>query len=260
MQAAGDRRHPAGAAADARARAEVHGRSVALARDRRRTAATRRASSRPKPCAKCARRWGFRTTDGGHRERLACGSGRTSSSRAQRCSTSRQAAAGTRGGSPRGGTRCSPSTGTRRRSPRWPAPSALQRLSADLENAPWPLKAGDRFAAVVVTNYLHRPLFRASVVDALAPGGVLLYETFAAGNESVGKPSNPAFLLKPGELIDAAARRRCGSSLIRMASRAHAARILRAAHLRESARRTLLQPASPCRNNVSIPPRYDLAG
>jgi len=78
----------------------------------------------------------------------------------------------------------------------------ITTLSADLENAPWPLKAGDRFAAVVVTNYLHRPLFP-HLVDALAPGGVLLYETFAAGNESVGKPSNPAFLLRPGELLEA---------------------------------------------------------
>jgi SAM-dependent methyltransferase len=83
------------------------------------------------------------------------------------------------------------------------APGIAVRL-ADLESAPWPLAADEKFAAVVVTNYLHRPLFHA-LLDALAPGGVLLYETFAKGNESVGerKPSNPAFLLKPGELLDA---------------------------------------------------------
>jgi SAM-dependent methyltransferase len=74
-------------------------------------------------------------------------------------------------------------------------------LTADLEGAAWPLAADARFAAVVVTNYLHRPLFP-QLLHSLAPGGVLVYETFAQGNESVGKPSNPAFLLAPGELLD----------------------------------------------------------
>lgn len=73
---------------------------------------------------------------------------------------------------------------------------------ADLENGPWPL--GEMtFDAVVVTNYLHRPLF-AHILRALSPGGVLVYETFAAGNERHGKPSNPDFLLNPGELLDVA--------------------------------------------------------
>lgn len=71
----------------------------------------------------------------------------------------------------------------------------------DLENgAPWPY-AGRRFAGIVVTNYLHRPLF-APLLDALAPGGVLIYETFAAGNGLYGRPSSPDFLLQPGELIE----------------------------------------------------------
>ncbi|WP_208645312.1 class I SAM-dependent methyltransferase [Paraburkholderia aromaticivorans] len=74
-------------------------------------------------------------------------------------------------------------------------------VEADLEGAAWPLPADARFAAVVVTNYLHRPLFP-QLLRALAPGGVLVYETFAQGNESVGKPSNPAFLLAPGELLE----------------------------------------------------------
>jgi SAM-dependent methyltransferase len=79
----------------------------------------------------------------------------------------------------------------------------IDTLTADLENgAPWPLPKDRTFGAVVVTHYLHRPLF-GHLIDALAPGGVLIYETFAAGNESVGKPSNPAFLLQPGELLDA---------------------------------------------------------
>lgn len=74
---------------------------------------------------------------------------------------------------------------------------------ADIENGPWPF-AGRRFDAVVVTNYLWRPLLPA-IVDSVAEGGVLIYETFAAGNETVGKPSRPDFLLRPGELLQAAA-------------------------------------------------------
>ncbi|MCW7538211.1 class I SAM-dependent methyltransferase [Aquabacterium sp. A7-Y] len=79
-----------------------------------------------------------------------------------------------------------------------------ETLVADIEAGPWPL-AGRRFAAVVVTNYLWRPLVP-RLLDSLAPGGVLIYETFARGNESVGKPSNPDFLLRPGELIEVAAQ------------------------------------------------------
>jgi SAM-dependent methyltransferase len=74
-------------------------------------------------------------------------------------------------------------------------------IVADIEHGPWPL-AGRRFDAVVVTNYLWRPLLPA-IVASVAEGGRLIYETFAAGNESVGKPSNPDFLLRPGELLDA---------------------------------------------------------
>lgn len=74
-------------------------------------------------------------------------------------------------------------------------------LVADLEAGPWPL-AGETFDAVVVTNYLWRPLWP-SLRAALAPGGVLIYETFAVGNAAFGKPSNPDFLLQPGELLDA---------------------------------------------------------
>jgi SAM-dependent methyltransferase len=73
---------------------------------------------------------------------------------------------------------------------------------ADLEGAPWPLP-GRRFAGIVVTNYLHRPLFPV-LLDAIAAGGVLIYETFAAGNERYGRPSNPDFLLRPGELLEVA--------------------------------------------------------
>jgi len=78
-----------------------------------------------------------------------------------------------------------------------------ETLVADIENEPWPL-AGRQFGVVVVTNYLWRPLLPA-IVASVAPGGVLLYETFASGQETVGKPSRPDFLLQPGELLRACA-------------------------------------------------------
>ncbi|QCB45903.1 class I SAM-dependent methyltransferase [Hydrogenophaga sp. PAMC20947] len=76
-------------------------------------------------------------------------------------------------------------------------------IQADIENGPWPLD-GQTFDAVVVTNYLWRPLI-AQLVASVAPGGVLIYETFAEGNETVGKPARPDFLLRPGELLQATA-------------------------------------------------------
>lgn len=76
-------------------------------------------------------------------------------------------------------------------------------VMADIESGPWPF-AGQAFGAVVVTNYLWRPCM-ADIAAAVAPGGVLIYETFAAGNETVGKPSRPDFLLQPGELVTACA-------------------------------------------------------
>jgi SAM-dependent methyltransferase len=72
---------------------------------------------------------------------------------------------------------------------------------ADLEGGPWPF-AGRAFSAIVVCNYLHRPLFPL-LAAALADGGVLIYETFMRGNERFGRPSNPEFLLRPNELLEA---------------------------------------------------------
>ena len=74
---------------------------------------------------------------------------------------------------------------------------------ADLESGAWPL-ADARFNAVVVVHYLHRPLL-GRLRGALSPGGLLLYETFAQGNEAFGRPRNPDFLLAPGELLTWAA-------------------------------------------------------
>ena len=75
-------------------------------------------------------------------------------------------------------------------------------IQADLEDgSPWPLP-GEQFEGIVVTNYLYRPLYP-TLLASLAPGGVLIYETFMLGNERFGRPSNPQFLLKPGELLAA---------------------------------------------------------
>lgn len=81
----------------------------------------------------------------------------------------------------------------------------LEVIEADLEDgSPWPLDERE-FAGIVVTNYLHRPLFP-HIAAALAPHGILIYETFGRGNERFGKPSNPDFLLEPGELLQFALR------------------------------------------------------
>lgn len=78
-------------------------------------------------------------------------------------------------------------------------------LVADLESGDWPL-AGQRFAGIVVTNYLWRPRLE-DLLGALEPGGVLIYETFMEGNEQYGKPSRPEFLLRSQELLDLARNR-----------------------------------------------------
>ena len=90
--------------------------------------------------------------------------------------------------------------------PQWgrgPAPATphVELIEHDLETgSPFPV-AGRAFDAVVVTNYLWRPILD-DIARAVAPDGWLLYETFAAGNERLGHPSNPDFLLRPGELLD----------------------------------------------------------
>jgi SAM-dependent methyltransferase len=79
-------------------------------------------------------------------------------------------------------------------------PPQVRLQEADIEGGAWPY-AGRLFDGIVVTNYLHRPLLPL-LAGSLEPGGMLIYETFAQGNERFGKPSNPAFLLAPGELLD----------------------------------------------------------
>lgn len=76
----------------------------------------------------------------------------------------------------------------------------IETRTLDLESGAWPL-AGETFGAIVVVNYLHRSALP-RLLATLAPDGVLLYETFALGNETYGRPSNPDFLLRPGELLD----------------------------------------------------------
>ncbi len=92
-------------------------------------------------------------------------------------------------------------TALERDTSRLPQREDLEIVAADLEGeAPWPLP-GRRFGAVIVTNYLHRPLIP-TLLDSLSAGGVLIYETFMQGNERFGKPGNPDFLLKDGELLE----------------------------------------------------------
>jgi SAM-dependent methyltransferase len=81
------------------------------------------------------------------------------------------------------------------------AEPGVEFLEVDLETGAWPL-VGRQFDAVIVVHYLHRPLLPL-LVDAVAPGGRLIYETFAHGNEQFGRPRNPDFLLRPRELIEA---------------------------------------------------------
>ena len=80
------------------------------------------------------------------------------------------------------------------------APPSIRVVQADIEVGAWPFE-GEKFAGVVVTNYLHRPLL-SKLVAAVAPGGLLIYETFAVGNERYGRPSRPDYLLRPGELLE----------------------------------------------------------
>ncbi len=84
-----------------------------------------------------------------------------------------------------------------------PAHPLVAKRVVDLETGRWPF-AGERFDAIIVVNYLHRPLFR-QLRAALAPDGVLLYETFAMGNEAYGRPTSPDFLLCRDELLSLAA-------------------------------------------------------
>jgi SAM-dependent methyltransferase len=81
---------------------------------------------------------------------------------------------------------------------------STMQLDLEAQGAAWPFGPA-RFAAVVVTNYLHRPLIP-HLAASLLPNGILIYETFARGNEAFGKPSNPDFLLAPGELLASAAQ------------------------------------------------------
>ncbi|WP_051481454.1 class I SAM-dependent methyltransferase [Paraburkholderia nodosa] len=139
--------------------------------------------------------------------------------------------------------------------------AGVATLACDLEGAPWPLAPDARFAAVVVTNYLHRPLMP-RLIEALAPGGVLIYETFAQGNETVGKPSNPAFLLAPGELLAV-----CTPALRVIAyqdgflSQPREAYIQRICAVREKTTSVSLERAGNVPENQVLPvTRYDLTG
>lgn len=130
----------------------------------------------------------------------------------------------------------------------------VRTLQADLENGPWPL-AGREFEAVIVTNYLWRPLWP-DILASLAPGGLLIYETFAHGNASVGRPARPDFLLQPGELL------RCCADLRVVAYEngflTHPERyVQRIAAVRESG---AAEPAVTAGDKAVAPPRHALHG
>lgn len=135
--------------------------------------------------------------------------------------------------------------------------SACEAVVADIENGPWPF-AGRQFDAVVVVNYLWRPLMP-TLLASLAPGAVLIYETFAQGNETVGKPSRLDFLLRPGELLDTC----CHLRIVAFedgfldAPEGKAPRFVqRIAAVREAANRT--DSGAELSATASGPPRYRL--
>ncbi|MEO7159598.1 MAG: class I SAM-dependent methyltransferase [Polaromonas sp.] len=137
-----------------------------------------------------------------------------------------------------------------------PAP-ACEAVVADIENGPWPF-AGRQFDAVVVTNYLWRPLMP-TLLGSLAPGGVLIYETFTQGNETLGKPSRPDFLLRPGELLDICRTLRIVAfeDGFEEGPQGQAPRFVqRIAAVREAATSAGLSGAMP--PTASCPPRYPL--
>lgn len=139
----------------------------------------------PSPPSDWVTRWSHLLPPGGTVLDIACGSGRHMQWFAQRGN---------------------PATGVDRSSEAIATAATFgETCQADIENDPWPLMLGNQirqFNAVVVTNYLWRPLFPI-ITRCLAPGGMLLYETFSQGHQSVGRPSRPDFLLQPAELLSA---------------------------------------------------------
>jgi len=130
----------------------------------------------------------------------------------------------------------------------------VRTLQADIENDPWPL-AGREFEAVVITNYLWRPLWP-EILASLAPGGLLIYETFAHGNASVGRPARPDFLLQPGELLTVCSGLRVVAYEDGFLN--HPERyVQRIAAVRENA---TLQPTDTAGDKAVAPPRYALHG
>ena len=121
------------------------------------------------------------------------------------CSTLPADTAATRATSPAEVTASSPSTATKAALATLAGDTRIETRRLDLEGGRWPLP-DEHFGAIVVTNYLHRPLFP-FLLAALEGDGVLLYETFARGNEAFGRPSNPDFLLQKDELWQIAERR-----------------------------------------------------
>jgi SAM-dependent methyltransferase len=120
-------------------------------------------------------------------------------------------------------------------------PKGIEFVKANLEDgSPWPFP-GQLFGGIVVTSYLHRPLFP-RLAASLEEGGVLIYETFMTGNEKYGRPSNPEFLLRPGELLQAFETLTPVAFEQGIVERPKAAVIQRLCALRGAAERTRIRP------------------
>jgi SAM-dependent methyltransferase len=140
--------------------------------------------------------------------------------------------------------------------------AALQLLQADIETGAWPL-AGRRFAGIVVTNYLWRPLWPA-ILAALDDGGVWIHETFAQGHQRIGRPSRPDFLLQPGELLQVAQQARPALRVVAFEDGFEPARAGRSArYVQRIAAVREAPPTAPDTGappEAAQPPRYPLDG
>ena len=158
----------------------------------------------PGPPSPWLQRWAHLVPAGSAVLDLACGSGRHLVSGAARgwrmTGVDRDADALAAAGSAQRSAQRSAKRSAQRSAAGLQSPGAPAELvQADLETGPWPWP-GRQFDALLVFNYLWRPLWP-QLLAALAPGGVLIYETFACGNQTVGKPSRPDFLLQNAELL-----------------------------------------------------------
>ncbi len=129
---------------------------------------------------------------------------------------------------------------------------AVELIVADIEAGPWPL-AGRRFDLVLVSNYLWRPLLP-QMLDSVAPGGLLIYETFGDGQQTIGRPARADFLLQPGELLQA-----CAAAGLRVIAYEDGFEALDPVNPRYVQRVAAVREAPGSGAGAGIYPRYDLS-